>query len=219
MHWKPVGVSIIDLKAGLPQTRFAKQLRCPREQLRHPNASCFHFAMIRPILILFLSISATTCGYAEHTRRQTAQERTGRVATVTGADLLALPIRGTVPVNNRPVVFGRTGDGYPDSLVVKGIVEDAYPASFCSGILPTSGTIAVRLDGLINVDRPMIYVALRCFAGPDAEEWVVGRRIEVLAYKLYEDTDGFGIIWNGFELGSQPLYGADSDWQDHVATK
>ena len=166
--------------------------------------------MIRPLLALLLCTCASV----------TAQERSDAESAIDTVDVLSLPVRDAFP-DHRPIVYGHRDDGYPDSLVVVGVVEDAYPVNaYCSGIIgPWSGTVAVRLDDSINFRHPVVYVALECLAGPGAEELVLGRRIEVVAHKLYDDTEGFGMIWNRFEMGEQPLYGAYWGWQEHLTSE
>ena len=119
-----------------------------------------------------------------------------------------------------PLTFGQDADGYPDSLSVVGVIEEASPADAFCGVMFFSGTVTVRLDDASSFPRSHARVVVPCL-GPGE---YVGRHIRLRAVKLRADReaengDAYGSVWNRLEPNGSPFYGAatDEDWPTYIS--
>jgi hypothetical protein len=77
----------------------------------------------------------------------------------------------------KPIVFGKTGDGFPDKLKIKGVITRVTFTHISCGVLCLWGTAEIKLlQRPKGYDHEYIYVTVLCFGGN--EEDFIGKIVE-----------------------------------------
>jgi hypothetical protein len=87
-----------------------------------------------------------------------------------------------------PVVFGRSDDGLPERLKVRGVITGVSFAEAYCGQNFESGTIKVKLlDKIEGYPHENVFIVIPCFLDPNNEKKYLNSAVNLEAAKLYRD--------------------------------
>lgn len=107
----------------------------------------------------------------------------------------------------KPVIYGRANDGFPNTISTKGTIADVdFREARCGGIA-TAGTMKIRLDTQIeNYKSEFVYLVVFCAEASDRKKFV-GKKIEITAAKLVKFPYTFSVfVSNKFDSMRVPFY-------------
>ena len=96
----------------------------------------------------------------------------------------------TFGLKEYPIVYGKDGDGYPNTLEVHGLItEVSLTSSFC-GLVRHAGTLKLKLqDKVKGYRQDYVYVAVPCFYDLEGEKKFLNKSICISVTKM----DGVGM--------------------------
>jgi hypothetical protein len=89
---------------------------------------------------------------------------------------------------HQPIVYGKAGDGFRQSMRVQGVITDVSFVPYSCGIVCWWGAAKIKLLKRIKGYKPKyVYVAVLCFMGE--EEEYLNKVVDIRVSKLYKDED------------------------------
>ena len=115
------------------------------------------------------------------------------------------------------VVFGKKGDGLPETMFVVGRITELSFSRACGGVL-WSGTIKLQLlEKIRNYPYKNVYVVVNCLEDSRDEKKYLGKVVKLKLLKLYPKYrhsrgEGFyfELIDNTINSGGVPFYCTDA---------
>lgn len=109
--------------------------------------------------------------------------------------------------STKPVVYGRVGDGFPDSISISGTIADVDFREANCGDIVTAGTLKIRPDTKIEDYRSeFVYAVVYCAETSDGKKYL-GKKIEMSAVKLLKFPYTYSVfVSNKFDSMGVPFY-------------
>src|SRR5688572_918505 len=85
-----------------------------------------------------------------------------------------------------PVIYGRKDDGFPETLKLRGTIEEVSMTDSYCGVIAWAGTLKIKLENKIESYNPeYVYVLVPCFMDERGKRKYLMKCVDITVTKQY----------------------------------